>query len=852
MLRASILFGLLLLTTACFATPQEDAAKGVLNRLIGNKAKAFRFQQIERENGLDVFEVQASNGKVTVKGSTGVAMARGAYEYIKNACHRQVTWDNWKVDLPSRLPDMPAKRVVCPNKYRHYFNVCTFGYTTVWWKWDRWQREIDWMALHGINMPLAMNGQEAVWKQVFLEMGVPEKDIDAFFTGPAFLTWHRMGNCDGHAGPLPKGWLEGQVELQKKILKRERELGMTPVTPGFSGFVPAGFAKVFPKAKLRRSSGWCGFEPTYILDANDPLFREVGRRFVQRYIETFGTDHLYLCDTFNEMRPQVNPATKLEELQALGKAVYSTILAGDPEGVWVMQGWLFLNDKDFWGVQEASAMLTSIPNDRMVIFDLGAEIYEAWRNQPAMREKQWIWCALHNFGQNTTLWGDLNHFAQAPIRALNDPGHGNMAGMGTTPEGIENNAVVYELVTDTMWRTTPLNVDEWIGEYARQRYGSDSPQVRDAWKQLYNGYYKESGSPLVYTRRPTLGGGLEAAQGIDKNKRLTETFLRLADDLQDNPAYLHDLVDVEKRFLQSVGSLLLDRVYEAYDEGNRAKMNEAATAYLRLLDDLDRLLATRPEYRLSRWTEAARSWGQNAKEKSLYEQNARLQVTVWGNKYLYDYANKEWSGLTSSFYKERWRHLFKAMAQPKYDGGKLFGDLEKWELAWCMELPRFANRKGEGTVAVARSLFAKYGKALAPQGDIGIAVGCPVSDSGHIEGAHGSRLIVDGIPYGDYWSAYPYPQWVQIDLGKARRVDAIHVIPYYSEPRYYQYTVEVSLDGVNWALVGDMRKNTKQATRKGDRFAFEPVEARFVRVTMLFNSANPGVHLHEVRVFKAK
>ncbi len=224
------------------ATPQEDAAKGVLQRLLGSKSRAFAFQQIEPENGKDVYEIEAKNGKITIKGSTGVSMARGAYDYIKNACHRQVTWDNWKVDLPEVLPDQAQKRVVCPNQYRHYFNVCTFGYTTVWWKWDRWQREIDWMALHGINMPLAMNGMEAIWEKVFSEMGVPKKDIDDFFTGPAFLPWFRMGNCYQHAGPLPKSWQDGQVALQKKILQRERSLGMTPVVAGFSGFVPAGFA----------------------------------------------------------------------------------------------------------------------------------------------------------------------------------------------------------------------------------------------------------------------------------------------------------------------------------------------------------------------------------------------------------------------------------------------------------------------------------------------------------------------------------------------------------------------------------------------------------------------------------
>jgi hypothetical protein len=37
----------------------------------------------------------------------------------------------------------------------------------VWWDWRRWEKEIDWMALQGINLPLAFTGQEAVWQKVF-------------------------------------------------------------------------------------------------------------------------------------------------------------------------------------------------------------------------------------------------------------------------------------------------------------------------------------------------------------------------------------------------------------------------------------------------------------------------------------------------------------------------------------------------------------------------------------------------------------------------------------------------------------------------------------------------------------
>lgn len=37
----------------------------------------------------------------------------------------------------------------------------------VWWDWETWEKEIDWMALQGVNLPLAFTGQETIWQKVF-------------------------------------------------------------------------------------------------------------------------------------------------------------------------------------------------------------------------------------------------------------------------------------------------------------------------------------------------------------------------------------------------------------------------------------------------------------------------------------------------------------------------------------------------------------------------------------------------------------------------------------------------------------------------------------------------------------
>ena len=129
-----------------------------------------------------------------------------------------------------------------------------------------WEKHIDWMALNGINLPLAFVGQEWLWQEVFAEYGVGEADLQAFFSGPAFLPWFRMGNMRGWAGAKmsPSGmrtWVKSRGALQKRLLARMRGFGMTPVLSAFAGHVPAGFIIKHPNASYTRSTDWGGFDP---------------------------------------------------------------------------------------------------------------------------------------------------------------------------------------------------------------------------------------------------------------------------------------------------------------------------------------------------------------------------------------------------------------------------------------------------------------------------------------------------------------------------------------------------------------------------------------------------------------
>ena len=104
--------------------------------------------------------------------------------------------------------------------------------------------------------------------------------------------------------------------------------------------------------------------------------------------------------------------------------------------------------------------------------------------------------------------------------------------------------------------------------------------------------------------------------------------------------------------------------YKAFD---LEAFKKDSQRFLEMLLLQDELLGTRREFRLGHWTQAAINCGETPAEKSLYEWNARVQITTWGNRYcadtggLRDYAHKEWQGLLRDFYYVRWKTYFDAL-----------------------------------------------------------------------------------------------------------------------------------------------------------------------------------------------
>ena len=287
--------------------PNHQNIYQLIERILPGKSSRFIIEDLIKNEGTEVFELSSNSGKILIKGTDDLAIAKAFGWYLSNYCDTRVSWyKDDQVTAPETLPMIDTLIThECRFEKRFILNYCTFGYTMLWWQWDDWERFIDWMALNGINMPLAITGQEAIWLEVWKDFGMTDDQIRAYFTGPAHLPWHRMGNLDGFLGPLPQSYINDQFELQEKILKRERSFGMTPVLPAFAGHVPKAIKEKYPDAKITSMGSYdVGKEyEAFFLDPMDPLFIKIQQKFLTAQTKYFGTDHFYGADPFNEMDP---------------------------------------------------------------------------------------------------------------------------------------------------------------------------------------------------------------------------------------------------------------------------------------------------------------------------------------------------------------------------------------------------------------------------------------------------------------------------------------------------------------------------------------------------------------------
>jgi len=663
---------ILLLTALIAMQLRGNPVEDLLERIDKGASRKFKIEL--RKSDKDFFELDQAGRRIVIRGNTWVNIASGLNWYLKYYAGIHLTWNQMHARLPEVMPRVEqAERHETDLTLRYDFNYCTFSYSMAFWDWKRWEEEIDWMALHGVNLPLAIVGEECVWRNMLLSLGYSESEVGRFIAGPAFLAWWEMNNLEGWGGPLPPSWYDRQEQLQRRILTRMRELDMHPVLPGYCGMVPHD-ARERLGLNVSDAGLWNGFQRPANLLPTDERFDEIASLYYNELTRLYGQADYYSMDPFHESKDDaaIDYARAGQRLMAAMKRV-------NPKATWVIQGWT---------ENPRPEMVDPMKEGDLLVLDLFSECRpmfgapSIWRRNEGYKQHQWLFCLLENFGNNVGLHGRmdqlLDNFYGAATARENAK---KPSGIGFTMEGSENNPVMFELMSELPWRPNPFTKEEWTDTYVRARYGTDDPTIRQAWELLtstiYNcpaGNNQQGPHESIFCGRPSLTNFQASSWSKMKNyydPAATLAAARMmnsvAENYRGNNNFEYDLVDITRQALADQARLQYHHTIADYKAFNISGLKRNAERFLQMLLLQDKLLGTRREFRLGHWTQAAQSCGTTDKERALYEWNARVQITTWGNRFcadtggLRDYAHKEWQGLLRDFYYPRWKTYLDAL-----------------------------------------------------------------------------------------------------------------------------------------------------------------------------------------------
>lgn len=676
-IRSFLLIGLWLCLAPVYAQvqPSAAAAKGVLERLMPQLAPQFELLLQPGLGQRDYFRIEGTAGHITVCAATVPTLLYGVNWYLKYVAHLQISTNGQQLGTARLVLPAPAAPIEKPALYpwRYALNENTDGYTTPYWNDARWQHEIDILAMSGVNAMLVERGTDLVLYRTFRDFGYSDATIRQWITQPAHQNWQLMGNMCCFNGPISMALLKKRATSAQHMIAMLRELGITPVLPGYYGMVPADFAIGHHDAHVIAQGEWGGFERPGWIDPRNPWFTKLATAFYQHQQELFGDSTLYDMELFQE-----GGDAGAVPVDTAAHVIQHALLRAHPDARWMLMAWL---------KNPSQALLSALDLDHLLIVDI-----EQGRIARDDRDKEfhgasWLFGGLWQFGGRTTLGAPLYDYAvRLPYMAKLPTNH--IRGTALFTEGLDTNPLAFDLYMEMAWHDAPVDLVSWTRDWAWRRYGQRDAHAERAWQILLRTAYgfRADQTPLpgdrdathdsLFNAQPSLTTTHAATWSSDQLRyNLTDLQPALTELLQVTPAlretetYRYDLVDVGRQVLANESRRLLPLIRQAYEAKDLPRFQSLTAEWLRDMRLEDQLLATQPDFLLGRWLAWVSSWASSPQELVRLQYDARSILTTWGGRKasedgpLHDYANRDWAGLTADYYLPRWKLYFDTLRQ---------------------------------------------------------------------------------------------------------------------------------------------------------------------------------------------
>ncbi len=687
-----------------------DDVKGIIGRTIGEKYIPQFDLRLDRRLKEEYFSVASLRGKIVLTSNSGLGLASAFNCYLKEVCNCHISRFGNQVDLPHNLPQVNGKidrKTDC--KYRYAYNYCTHSYSMAFWTKEQWQKEIDFLAMNGVNLVLDILGMEEVYRRFLTKLGYRHREIKNFLVGPAYYAWFYMSNICSLGGPIHDDFFYEKCEMARENHRRMQVLGMDVVLQAYTGIVPRDIQKKDREVPVIEQGKWKGIERPLIVSPDSVHYVKYAKLFYECQKEVFGDiTHFFAGDVCHE-GGKLNKKSAKESFSN----VMESMLSFDKDAMWVVQCWA-MNPTPLF-----TKSVKQYRDKHILMLDLNAEKINHNANNMSRMAKYGnvLFGLLNNFGGRHGLFGDLPSLLKDIKSTSARP---NFKGLALTAESVNVNPIVTDLFFSCVWEDVE-SIDDWVQKYAIRRYGKENENIAKAMEILLKTAYGNDTGALsfgatetMFCRRPldpetkmfTARGVVKLPYSKDEFDEAVKLFLTDYDKFKSNECYIYDAVDLLRQSLANKLSRLAKKCASAYKSKDYFAFMDYSKQMLELSDMLDRVLLNCKEFSFSSYIEPICEYTEKLDDftKELYMLNAKALITTWycrlladkGN--LHDYAHRQMGDLINSFYKMRWEKLIEQV-QIEMDGGKPQEiDWFKVEWDWVLQETKYTKKVREDSL----------------------------------------------------------------------------------------------------------------------------------------------------------
>lgn len=620
--------------------------------------KRTKITRIESENGFDEYYLSAKDGEIDIKATSGSAAASALNAYLRRYCNYFfgiLTKNGSLPDTPPNTDEVMHEESVF--HYRYMFNYCTYGYSYAFNTWNEWERVTDYLILSGYNLVLCPIASEAVWVELLSRFGYTEDEAASYVSSPVYMPWQWMMNLSGSDSFKSRTWYDEQIEIFKKFNKKLSSFGVGLMLPGYCGAVPDDFKTRFPEANIIDQGGWFGHSrPSILIPDESGLYGRVAREYysIQRELLKCENVHYFSADPFHE-----GGSKEGIDLAEYAKATLSAMKEGDPDAVWSFQGWLDNPDRKIISALEATDVL---------VLNMLADRVPNGGDDFLFRPH--LYCVINNFGGQQKCAGSAA-LTYTRAHKMGADASSPCVGIGLLPEGVECDEMLFDIISEVSVRGSLREVDDYLSEYAKARYGVLNEDILDALRLLFGDIYVKDyigntiESGLLSRPSPTACrvSTWSGTANLEANEKMNATLLKIIDLLlknyevcRESDGYVTDLVSLARQLVANVSWKYIYGLNSAFSKSDKAAFSGNSEKLLRLFDLQAALVDCDKNLNLGLYIDKAEKRGHNEAEKKQLRESALRLITTWCAEpsKLADYAAREYGDMLRYFYKPRW------------------------------------------------------------------------------------------------------------------------------------------------------------------------------------------------------